>query len=62
MINKKEVFILSLTIFLTIISWVTYDLLRTKYEPMEKQNFNEILRVKAEINKDIINLLKNKEP
>lgn len=62
MINKREAFILSLTIFLTIVCWVIYDFLKIKYEPMERQNFSEVLTTKTEINKDIINLLKNKEP
>ena len=61
MINKKEFFILSLTIFLTITAWVIYDLLTIKYLPLSKENFNDILKVEAKINPKIINLLKTKE-
>lgn len=61
MINKKEFFILSLTIFLTVIGWVIYDLLTIKYLPLSKENFNDIFTVEAKINPKIINLLKTRE-
>lgn len=61
MISKKEIFILSLTIFLTVISWVIYDLLTLKYQMITKENFNEILEIEPKINSEIINLLKNRE-
>lgn len=61
MINKKEIFILSLTIFLTVIAWVIYDLLTIKYQEIIKEDFNEILVTESKINSEIINFLKNKE-
>ena len=61
MINKKEFFILSLTIFLTVIGWVIYDLSTIKYLPLSKENFNDIFTVRTEINPKVINLLKTRE-
>lgn len=61
MISKKEIFILSLTIFLTVISWVIYDLLTLKYQMITKENFSEILATEPKINPEIINLLKKRE-
>lgn len=62
MINKKEAFILSITIFITVISWVVYDLLSIKYQSIIKENFSEILKTEAKINNEVINLLNEKEP
>lgn len=61
MINKKEFFILSLTIFLTVIGWVIYDLSTIKYLPLSKENFNDIFTVRTKINPKVINLLKTRE-
>lgn len=61
MISKKEIFVLSLTIFLTVISWVIYDLLTLKYQMITKENYSEILATEPKINPEIINLLKKRE-
>jgi hypothetical protein len=60
--NRKEIFIISLTIFLTVMAWVIYDLLQVSYKEFKSENFDDILRVKSVFSQKTIQVIKEKEP
>lgn len=60
--NRREFFILSLTVFFTVLAWVIYDLLQVKYKELPKQNFDNILQTKPAFSQKTIEVLKQKQP
>jgi len=60
--NRREFFILSLTVFFTVLAWVIYDLLQVKYKELSKQNFDAILQTKPSFSQKTIEVLKQKQP
>jgi hypothetical protein len=60
--NRRETFLISITIFLTVIAWVIYDLFQVSYKEFSSQNFQNILQVKSAFSKKIIEVIKEKQP
>lgn len=60
--NQKELFWISITIFLTIVAWMALDLYRAKTKISVNTGFSSIQRVDFKLNTDIINSLKDKNP
>lgn len=58
--NKKEVFYLSLTIFLTIIAWVIIEIYKIDVA-IQKEKDNPIVNKKINLDFSIINELKTKK-
>lgn len=60
-INRKELFIISLTIFFTVFSWVIFELFNLKNQVEVSKKYEDILRIKTEINYQIIEVLKKEK-
>lgn len=60
--NRREIFLISITIFLTVLAWVVYDLLQVHYKEFNSENFQNILQVKPAFSKKIIEVIKEKQP
>jgi predicted negative regulator of RcsB-dependent stress response len=60
--NRREIFLISITIFLTVLAWVVYDILQVNYKEFNSQNFQNILQAKSAFSKKIIEVIKEKQP
>ncbi len=58
--NKKEILILSICVFLTVIAWLVADLYRASNESKIKMKIELPLIENYEIKKEILEILKNK--
>jgi len=60
--SRREVFFISLTIFLTVLAWVIYDLLQIiNYKEFSNLNFEKVLQTKSFFPTKVIEVLKQKE-
>lgn len=60
-IDKKEILILSVTIFITVFSWVIFELVNLKTHSDISKKYESILNIKTEINYQIIETLKKEK-
>lgn len=58
--NKKEFFYLSLTIFLTIVAWVIFEIYKVDLA-IKKEKENPIINKRIDLDFSIINELKTKK-
>ncbi|MBI5123263.1 hypothetical protein HZA75_05390 [Candidatus Roizmanbacteria bacterium] len=58
--NKKEVLLLSIGVFLTVISWLIADIYHASTEDKIKSKVDLPQVYQYKINKDILEILKNK--
>ncbi len=60
-IDRKEILILSITIFITVFSWVIFELVNLKTHSDIDKKYENILNLKTEINYQIIEGLKKEK-
>ena len=60
--NQKEVFWISVTIFLTMIAWMILDIYQVKTKTTVESGLKSVQTVDFTIKTDILNLLKEKTP
>ncbi len=60
-IDRKEILILSITLFITVFSWVIFELVNLKTHSNIDKKYENILRIKTEINYQIIERLKKEK-
>jgi len=58
--NKKEVLLLSIGVFLTVIAWLVADIYHASTEDKTKSKVDLPQVVQYKINKDILEILKSK--
>lgn len=58
--NKKEILLLSIGVFLTVIAWLVADIYHASTEDKIKSKINLPRIYQYKINKDILETLKNK--
>lgn len=58
--NRKEILLLSIGVFLTVIAWLIADIYHTSNEDKIKSQITLPQVYQYKINKDILNTLKNK--
>jgi len=60
--NRREVFFISITVFLTVLAWVIYDLLQIiNYKEFSNFNFEKVLQTKSLFPTKVIEVLKQKD-
>ena len=60
--NQKEVFWISVTIFLTMIAWMILDIYQVKTKTTVESGLKSVQTVDFTIKTDILNILKEKTP
>ena len=60
--NQKEVFWISVTIFLTMIAWMILDIYQVKTKTTVESGLKSVQTVDFTIKTNILNLLKEKTP
>ena len=60
--NQKELFWISVTIFLTMIAWMILDIYKVKTKTTVESGLKSVQTVDFTIKTDILNILKEKTP
>lgn len=60
--NQKELFWISLTIFLTIVSWMVLDIYRARTQVSVKSELGSLETVNFTIKSDVLQTLKERSP
>jgi len=60
--NQKELFWISVTVFLTIVAWMILDIYRVRTQTTVKSGFESLQIVDFTIRSDILKILKEKSP
>ncbi len=60
--NQKELFWISITVFLTIFAWMLVDIYRVKTQTTVESGFRSLQTVDFKIKADILRMLKEKTP
>ena len=60
--NQKEIFWISITIFLTIVSWMILDIYRAKTQITVESELKSLETVNFTVKSDILNVLKERNP
>lgn len=60
--NQKELFWISVTIFLTMIAWMILDIYQVKTKTTVESGLKSVQTVDFTIKTDILNILKEKTP
>ena len=60
--NQKELFWLSLTIFLTIVAWMILDIYKVKKQTKVESGLESLQTVDFSFNSDVLELIKERSP
>jgi len=60
--NKKEILVISIGIFMTIVAWMVADLYHTKQSTVVDEVANQVFIPSYKINPTIFSILKDKSP
>lgn len=60
--RQKELFIISITVFLTILAWILVDIYKAKNETTVSQQFSIRKAVQYKMDPAVLQKLKNKTP
>ena len=60
--NQKELFWISVTVFLTVVAWMFVDIYKAKSNANEVNNFQSLQVVNFDLKLDALKEIKNKQP